>query len=185
MKVDPQEYLDLVEAAAKLVFVDIESTGLKGDYNSILCVSFKPYGKAAYTFTVKSVGNDQRLVREVKDELEKYSCWVTYFGRGFDLPMINTRLLKWGLLPVDQRFHLDMYWKLKSGILTGRRSQGHLLAWLGTPEQKMTVGASTWSEMGYRIKEHLPLMVKRCESDVRGLEALYKKTRHLVRDITR
>ena len=32
--VDVQEYLDLVEGAGKLVFFDIESTGLRGDYNS-------------------------------------------------------------------------------------------------------------------------------------------------------
>jgi uncharacterized protein YprB with RNaseH-like and TPR domain len=53
MKIDVQRYLDLVEQANSLLFLDIEATGLKGDYNSVLCVSLKPYGGKPYTFSVK------------------------------------------------------------------------------------------------------------------------------------
>lgn len=185
MQLDPQEYLDLVEGAGKIVFVDIETTGLRGDYNSVLCVSVKPYGQSPHTFSIKQVGNDQRVVRDVKKDLESYSAWVTYYGKGFDVPMLNTRLLKWGQLPIDKRVHLDMYYSLKSNLLTARKSQGHLLDWLATPEQKMSVSASVWSEMAFKLKDHLPIMIERCESDVAGLEALYRKTRHLVRDLKR
>ena len=185
MNVEPQEYLDLVEGAGKLVFVDIEASGLKGDYNSCICVSLKPYGKEPHTIAIKQRGNDEKVVRDAKKELESYSCWVTYYGKGFDIPMLNTRLLKWGQPPIEKRFHLDMYFSLKANILTATKVQGHLLAWLGTPEQKMGVSASAWSELPFRVKEHLPTMIERCESDVEGLEALYRKTRHLIREIKR
>ena len=185
MQIEPQVFLDLVEEGDKLAFIDIESTGLKGDYNSILVVSVKPYGKLPYSFSVSQPGNDQKVVREAKEELEQYECWVTYYGKGFDIPMLNTRLLKWGLDPIDKRPHVDMYYTLKSNILTGRRSQSHLLSWLHTPEQKMSVSADTWSEMAVNPKKNMPIMIKRCESDTTGLEALYRKTRHLIRDITR
>lgn len=186
LKIEPAEYLDLAEATGQLVFLDIEATGLRGDYNSVLCVSLKPYGEKAKTFSVKAVGNDVKVVRDVKKELEaNYSCIVTYYGSGFDWPMLQTRLLKWGQTPMAPIFHIDMYYKLKSKLLTARKSQGHLLSWLGTPEQKMSVGASTWSEMGYKLKTHLPIMIDRCESDVAGLEDLYRRTRHLIGDIKR
>jgi uncharacterized protein YprB with RNaseH-like and TPR domain len=183
MQLDPQRYLDLVEQANSLAFVDIEATGLKGDYNSILVVSIKPYQHAPYSIHIKQLGNDQRVVKEVAQELAKYDCWATYYGSGFDIPMLNTRLLKWGQPPLVKRHHIDMYYKLKSHILTGRRSQGHLLTWLGTPEQKMSVSPDAWSEMGFKIDEHLPQMIERCESDAKGLQNLYERTRHLIRDI--
>jgi uncharacterized protein YprB with RNaseH-like and TPR domain len=185
MNVDCQEFLNLVEETNKICCFDIESMGLKGDYNSVICVSIKQFGKEPYTLKISQVGNDRKVVREAKAELEKYMVWVTYYGKGFDVKMLNTRLLKWGLLPIEQKLHADMYFVLKGATLTGRRSQGHLLSWLRTPEEKMTVSASDWSELPYRLDELLPTMVARCESDTIGLEALYRKTRHIIRDLRR
>ena len=183
MKVEPQVFLELAEAAKKIVFLDIEATGLKGDYNSVLVVSLKPYGKAPYSFRISKVGNDAKVLREAKEALEEYYCWVTYYGKGFDIPMLNTRLLKWGKHPIAKRPHIDMYYTLKANILTGRRSQGHLASWLKLPEQKMSVSADDWASLPSDPEKFLPTMVRRCESDVRGLEGLYKTTKHLIRDI--
>jgi hypothetical protein len=183
--VDVQEYLDLVEGAGKLVFVDIESTGLRGDYNSVLCVSLKPYGKTPLSFAIVQPGNDQKVVRQAKEVLETYSVWCGYYSKGFDIPMLNTRLLRWKQPPIDKRLHLDMYYALKYNLLTARKSQGHLLSWLGGPEQKMTVSASVWSDILHDVDGHMPKMISRCESDVKGLESLYKRTRHVIRDLKR
>lgn len=183
MKVDPQVFLELVEAAKKIAFVDIEASGLKGDYNSTLVVSIKPYGSKPFSFSVKQVGHDQKVVREAKAALEEFHAWVTYYGKGFDIPFLNTRLLRWGNNPIEKRPHIDMYYTLKANILTGRRSQAHLLEWFRTPQQKMHVSADDWASLPSDPAKYLPTMVKRCESDVRGLEALYDKTKHLVREI--
>ena len=185
MKIEAQEYLDLVEKTSSIVFVDIEAMGLTADYGSIICCAFKPYGQKPYTIAIKQAGNDQRVVREIKEHLEKYNCWVTYFGKGFDVKYINTRLLKWGMPPIDKRPHVDMFFIMKSHVITGRKSQAHLLGWLRTEETKMSVSASDWSELPFRLKEHLPTMIARCESDVVGLEALYRKCRRLIADIKR
>ena len=185
MRVEEQEYLDLVEESHKLVFVDIEATGLRGDYNSVLCVSFKPYGRKPYSISITQPGNDQRVVREAKEELEKYNAWCGYYSKGFDIPMLNTRLLKWEIPPIEKRPHIDMYYTLKYNTLTARRSQGHLLSWLETPEEKMTVSAEEWNRILYDTEKAMKTMLRRCESDVTGLEALYRKTRHLIRDIKR
>lgn len=186
MQIEAQDYIRLVEAANTLCFFDIEATGLRGDYNSVLVASIKPYNSDPYSIVVKQPGNDQGVVRAVKAELEKYDCWVTYYGKGFDIPMINTRLLKWRSAPVDKRHHIDMYYSLKSNLLTARRSQGHLLSWLGTPEQKMTVGADVWNEVIQDPKgPAMKTMIERCESDVVGLQGLYEKTKHVIREIKR
>lgn len=183
MQINAQDYLDMAEQSGKLVFFDIEATGLKGDYNSVLVVSFKPYGQKPYSFSVKQVGNDQKVVREAKAELEKYHCWASYYGKGFDIPMLNTRLLKWGSLPIESKHHIDMYFGLKTHILLGRKSMAAVAGFLGTPEQKMGVGSQAWSEMAFKMDEHMPTMIKRCESDCAVLEDVYRKTRHLLKDI--
>ena len=185
MKLETQDFLRLVEQTSQICCWDTESTGLRGDYNSILCLSVKPFGKIPITFTIEQPGNDQKVVRQAKEELEQYDCWVTYYGKGFDVKMLNTRLLKWGLPPVKKRPHIDLYYTLKSHILTARRSQSHLLSWLETPEQKMSVGADMWNEIIRNPKKAMKIMVDRCESDCAGLEDLYKKTRHLIDDVKR
>ena len=65
MQLDTQEFLTLAEQANKLCFWDIEATGLRGDYNSVLVCSIKPFKSKPITFVVKQPGNDQKLVREL------------------------------------------------------------------------------------------------------------------------
>ena len=47
MQLDAQDFLRLVESNKSLGFVDIESTGFRGDYNSVLVVSVLPDMTAA------------------------------------------------------------------------------------------------------------------------------------------
>jgi len=184
VKVSEQVFLSLVEETGKLAFVDIEATGLRGDYNSVLVVSIKPFDTKPYSFHIKQAGNDQKVVREAKDALEQYHCWCTYYGKGFDIKMLNTRLLKWGSDPIESRPHIDLYFTLKYNLLTARKSQGHLLSFLETPEEKMSVSPNVWSEIvGNPTGPAMSTMIKRCESDVAGLEALYNKTKHLIKEI--
>src|SRR5262249_5896985 len=128
---DAQDFLDLVERAGGLLIFDTEATGLNGDYNSMLVYSGKYYDKDSDTFTAERPGRDQKLVKQAREHLGDARCWVSYYGKGYDVKMINTRLLRWGLKPVDPRPHLDLYWTLKSALNTSRRSQAHLLEFLG------------------------------------------------------
>ena len=183
MQLDAQAFLRLVETQKTLMTWDTEATGLRGDYNSILVVSVKPFGQKPQTWSVAKPGQDKALVTAVKATLDTADCWVTYYGKGFDLPMFNTRLLRWGLEPLRAVHHLDMYYMLRYRLLTARRSQGHLLDWLGCDNQKMSVGAETWNDV-LSDPQALDILRKRCESDCKGLEDLYRRTKHLVRQIT-
>jgi len=185
VKVDAKTFLRLVEKAGTLQFLDIESTGLRGDYNSALVVSIRPVYKAARAFVVEKPGRDRAMLKAVKAALEAGDCWVTYYGKGFDIKMLNTRLLRWGIPPIEPRPHLDLYYMLKSNTLMARRSQGHYLNWLRLPEQKMSVSAEAWNEVLDGNKKALATMRARCNSDTAGLEALYHRTKHLIKDINR
>lgn len=184
MNVNTQDYLRLCEETHQLLFWDIETTGREGEYHSVLVVSLKPYGLRPKTFTVTRVGHDRKLVREAREELARYQVWCTYYGKGFDVPFLETALLHWGLPKLVRRPHVDLYYTLRSRLLTGRHSQAHYLEFLSEDRRKLPVSARVWRAASYE-KASLSTLVKRCESDTEGLESLYKKTGHLIQDITR
>lgn len=182
---DAQDYIRLLQDANRIAFVDIEATGLRADYNSTLVVSIKPYYGEPISFHVERPGNDQKLVRMVKESLEQYDAWVTYYGKGFDIPFLNTRLLRWKRPPIEKRHHIDLFYTLKHNTLVARRSQAHMCRFLETPEQKMDMSPEDWNAVIANPERALKKMVARCESDVVGLQDLFEKTKHLVRDIKR
>ena len=192
------DFLRLVENNKTLVFFDLEATGLKGDYNSVICVSIKPYGEKPVTFMIDKAGKDKKVVEQARDMLAKADAWVGYYSKGFDYPMINTRLLKHELEPLQPKPHIDMYYTLRYHLNTARRSQAHLLDWLEiapTAEalsdlgdgskvvKKMSVGADEWNKILSGSEKAKKVMRDRCESDTIGLEALYRRTKHLIRDV--
>lgn len=183
MNLDPATFLRLAEKAKALCFLDLEASGLRGDFNSIYVISVKPFQSDPKTFSVSRPGDDRKIIRDAKAYLETFDCWVTYYGRGYDIKMIDTRALRHEQPPLVRKPHIDMYYVLRANLLTARRSQGHLLSWLGTKESKLSVSADIWAKVPVDPKDTLPVLIKRCESDVLGLEELYMRTRHLIRDI--
>jgi len=184
LKVEAQDYLKLVQKCNSVLFFDIESTGLNGDYDSTLVTSFqKYYDKAPYSYFVINVGNDVQALLQAKAELEAADLWVSYYGKGFDIPFLNTRLLKHGFAPIQKKPHLDFYYTLSANLKTSRRSLAHIARWLELEEQKMDVPPTAWSNIVNEYDKYMPLMINRCESDVRLLLEVYAKCAHLVKEI--
>lgn len=183
MQITPEVFLPIAEKAKSLAFVDIEASNLKADFGTVVVVSIKPYKGKTKTFFAKP-GNDKRLMQEVREELNKYPVWVTFYGKLFDVPFMNSRLLVHGMPPLDKKHHIDLYWVIKGQTALSRRNQGHLLSWLESKQSKMSVSPNVWANMA-QSDTALPTLVKRCESDVAGLQSLYDKTKHLIREITR
>lgn len=186
MQVDAQVYLKLIEQAIEggMAFVDIESANLNADFGTIVTVSVKPYGHLPITLTAKP-GNDKRLLKDLVKLMDKFNLWVTFYGKLFDIPFINSRLMMHGMAPLPKKHHLDLYWTVKSNTHISRRNQGHLLNWLRVPEEKMSVSPNVWAELAANYDENIQTLIKRCESDVVGLEALYEKVKLFVREISR
>ena len=186
VSLDAQDYLDLVEANKSICFFDIEATGLRGDYNSILCVSVLPYNGKPTTFRTTTIGNDRRVVREAKEYLSTFDCWVGYYSKGFDKPMLNTRALRWGDEPLPARHHIDLFFTLKSHTVMSRKSMAQFAGLLELHDQKMGVSPNVWTEvLGNPRGKAMNQMVARCESDCEVLKQLYDKTRHIIKEIKR
>lgn len=185
MELTPQDLFRLTKAAKTLIIWDTESQGLNGDYGSLLVGSAKRYGQDPVTFQVEQVGNDKKMVREFRDYLNEADAWVTFYGKVHDVPLVNTRLLRWGLAPLDPKLHVDLFFTLKPKLRTVSKSQAHLTNFLDIPEKKMTVDPKEWGELAANFKTGIKVIRARCESDCFGLEGLFDRTSHLVRDIKR
>lgn len=184
MQVDAQAFLDLVENHKNgIVFFDIESTGFNADYNSVIVFSWKPYNRKANTIKIVQLGNDKKVVREAKQILESFHCWVSFFGKGFDIPFLNSRLIKWGYDPVQPKHHLDLFFTLKAHMKLSSNSLAQYAGFLRLENQKMGIGPNVWSEVGFKGNENLKLLTERCESDCTVLHDLYERTKHIVREI--
>jgi uncharacterized protein YprB with RNaseH-like and TPR domain len=185
LNLDTATFLRLAESANKIAFFDSEVVGgLKADYGHLLVFSVKPINGKVTTFTCAAPGDDRKLAKDARNELEKYSLLVSCYGRGFDVPFLNTRLLRHHLRPLEKRHHLDLYFLLRYQTLTSRRSQGHFCSFLGTDQQKLGIPPQTWGEFMVNPERNLKLMTKRCETDVIGLQQLFQRTRHLISNIT-
>jgi hypothetical protein len=195
LQIDAQRYLDLIEKAGKLYVWDTESQGREGDYGRMYVVSVKPFGKDPISFVIGENMQDKGMVKEARDFLADADAWVTFYGKGHDVPLLNTRLVRWGYdpLPAGKIPHIDMFYQLVAKLKTGRKSQAHLLEFLQDtmiamgiePEKKMTVSPNVWSDLATHYTKNIRILKERCESDCSGLEALMRVTRNLIRDITR
>lgn len=184
-QLDTQKLLDLVERAVppQLATWDLETSGLGADYQRIVLASVKPFGLPPITFVGDKWNKDRALSKKIRDELEKYTVLVAHNGLCFDIPYLNTRLLRWGQHPLDSRHHLDTYQVLKPKLRTSSKSLAALSSFLKLEQQKMNLEPDVWDRAASDDKEALALLKQRCEADCIGLEQLYLKTRHLIRDL--
>jgi uncharacterized protein YprB with RNaseH-like and TPR domain len=183
MKIETQDFFDLVEATGRLAIFDIEASGLKSDYNSILVASVKPFHRKPVTFSVDRPGDDRTVIKNLRDELEKYLVIVGYYSKGFDIPMLRGRLLQNNMTDIKPLLHLDMYFGLKAHVNPARRSQAHISEWLDLEHKKLTLSPQVWNDVLARPARELPKLVKRCEADVVELEDIYSRCRHLIREV--
>jgi len=190
-QIEAQKYLNFVEKSNSLFIFDTESQGMEGDYGRVYAVSIKPFNKPVSTLLIGKNACDKGIVIEAKRILEQADMWCSFYGKGHDIPLLNTRLIRWGQPPIEPRPHIDMYFQLKYKLKTGRKSQAHLLEFLQdtmitlgiNPEHKMSVSPNVWSDLWSEYAKNIKILEERCASDVVGLEALYRTCRHLIRDI--
>lgn len=184
-QVETQKFLKWIERDSSLYTWDIEASGLNADYAQILCVSIKPYGKKCVTYSLKKGHSDKSMVARAAEMLSGADAWLTYYGKGYDVKMLNTRLLYWGLPMLVKQPHIDLFYVLKYFMKTGSKSQAHLLNFLELPQEKMTVHPSAWSQLATQFTKNMQTLIRRCESDCEGLEALYDRTKQAIQDVRR
>lgn len=105
------EPLDRVPRA--LLFVDVETTGLSsgaGTYAFLVgCAFFEPHGFRIRQYFLPGYQHERRLLTEVETLVRRSAALVSYNGKSFDVPVLETRYQFNRLSPpFDGISHVDM-----------------------------------------------------------------------------
>lgn len=168
----------------RIAFWDVETTSLNAGIGRLLCSSVYTYPSSRMkTFRIDEINNgeepwdDAKLAVAARDRLAEHDMVVTWYGKGFDLGFLNTRLAAAGENLISRHFHLDLYWYARGwhGIKPGGASLKNVASFFKLEERKMEIEKEIWTRAGMGDSLAIDQIAERCESDVRILYEVYKK----------
>ena len=152
---------------------DLETTNLDASIGEILCGCVKPLGQNGKVFVGEKT--DAGIVADIRDELEKYDYIITWYGTGFDVPYLTTRLLVSDKRPLAKIRHLDMYYTARTYLkLHSNRQQVAAETLLGQSAKTRVIG-SIWNNAMRGNKTAMKYIIEHCIGDVTELEKLFYK----------
>ena len=158
---------------------DIEASNLNANFGIILCSSIKPIEQEV---TVHRIDDDPEydqhrwddayLVESIRDELEKYQVIVGYNHISYDLPMLETRLMKHGLRPLDKTNMclVDLLWAARYRMRLSSNTLERLSEFLGTESHKTPILGELWIKATAGDRKSLDHIVEHNIHDVEVLE---------------
>ena len=166
--------------------VDIESTGLTGDFSCILCAVVKPYGRGKEQ--VFKIDLDKRDMLEAEKDLlleflpvlTSFDGLAGYYSTRFDMPLIRTRCMFHGIPAPKKIKHFDAYFTIRRTVNPTTRRMDRIneinrLTDESLPE-KSKLGVKEWTGATFRRdKESLDYIVEHCVKDVQVLESIIDK----------
>jgi uncharacterized protein YprB with RNaseH-like and TPR domain len=115
----------------RLAFFDIETTGLAGGSGTYVVVaglgSFEPDGFRLRQYFLADIAHERAMLGLLADDLARFDGLVTYNGRAFDVPVLESRLAMTRVpTPCPSLAHLDLLHAVRR--LFGHRMPGCRLA---------------------------------------------------------
>ncbi len=173
----------------KILLFDIESTSLKADFGSILCIGYKYLGQSTvycpsimdYSGWAKDPFDDRRLLRDFSKVWNEADMVVGYFSKGFDVKFINARLGAWGMDFLAPAPHVDLFYTVKANLALSRKSLQNVGYHLHLSNEKTPVEGRIWMKAQQGRVSALHYVIRHCKSDVLILEEAYEILRPLVR----
>ena len=169
-------------AEPKILFFDIESTGLNATFGTILCIGSKWYGdKKVATPTIlddnKSMLDDKGLVKTFSKTWNEADYVVSWYGKRFDVPMIETKMLKHKLGPLAPKYHLDLWEAARKQFKLHSNRLAAFEQFLGTTDTKSAIDFDSWLRAAHGDKRAIAEVVDHCRRDVLVLEQVFDRLR--------
>jgi uncharacterized protein YprB with RNaseH-like and TPR domain len=134
----------------------------------------------------KSWLDDSRLVDAYAQRLSEADVAVSWNGKLFDVPVLNGRLMKHRLRPVNISKHIDlMYYASGSSARIGRRSLESVSKYFHSANSKTPLSPEIWDEADHGDMEKYQLIVEHCDADVLVLRDVFAYLKPLIRNIHR
>lgn len=177
------------EEQPRVLFFDIETTGLKADFDHLLCCGFKfmdekkPFVITIQDYPSKKPWDDSKLVKEIHKIINSADVIVSYYGRRFDIPFINSRLIAADsskFLAIPDSAHVDLWQTARYKLKLHSNRLASIVEFLALHNQKTPVKGRHWMEARYGDRDALKYIVDHCAADVLALEEAYILLRPLI-----
>ena len=89
-------------------------------------------------------GNDLAIVVKIIELINASDVLVTFNGKRFDLKLLNTRALFWGLPPITAKKHVDLFEQAKKSFKFPSNSMQNVSKYLGLEGKLATGGTLLW-----------------------------------------
>ena len=135
-----------------------------------------------YRLTPEQVrtGDDFDVVCKVVEAVNNCDLMVTFNGKRFDVKLLNTRALFWGLPPVKAPKHIDLFEQSKRVFKFPSNSMQNVSMYLGEKGKLETSGSNLWErcaewENYEECEKALIEMVTYGNQDIEATRDLYKR----------
>lgn len=177
-----------MEHMLKILFFDIESTGLRANFGHTICVAWKEYGKkkvhlvSLLNAPMKGeIFNDKNVVKVAAEALSSADVIVSWYGLKFDVPFLNSRLIYHGLPPIDTNVvHLDLWRTSRYKLKLSNNRLNTVQDFLQLDDAKSPLKHATWLRAQQGNKKAIRYIIHHCKQDVKVLEQAYEKLKPLI-----
>lgn len=97
----------------KILLLDIESSNLAANFGFPLCVGYmwlndkKAQAPSLIEYPGSNNTDDSKLMQHMYDVMVEADQWVTWYGKKFDIPFLQSRMLKHGIGVLPPTPHVD------------------------------------------------------------------------------
>ncbi len=105
--------VDMSLIESNICFIDIETTGLSRQYNSIYLIGLLYFEDDTWKLVqifADSLDEEEKVLRSFLNLISKFNKIITYNGDSFDIPFINYRLKKYHIQgKIYEEISMDLY----------------------------------------------------------------------------
>ena len=171
----------------KILALDCETSHLRADFGTLLCWGYKWVGEKRISvpslldFPGKSPIDDRALLKEAHRVMSGADAYLTYYGKGFDLPFLQAKFLEYGMPMLPPVPHIDIYFTVKSNLSLSRKSLANVSEFLNLKAKKTPVAGRIWKRAMVGDRGAMRYIVSHCRADIALLEEAYYRLRPLIR----
>lgn len=174
----------------KILFFDIESSDLNANFGRMLNFGYmwqtekKPtvLNICDYKSFKKDVTDDREICIAAREILLDADIIVSWFGRFFDIPFINTRLMDnhLDMLPEFGQGHIDCWFTARKKMRLHSNRLASVQAFLDLPEEKTPLTPKIWVRAKAGHVESLRYVQEHCYQDVLVLQQAFDRMSPLI-----
>jgi uncharacterized protein YprB with RNaseH-like and TPR domain len=173
----------------RIGFLDIEATGLKGNWDFILCFCIKQLdgdvlGRHLTTREILNYKFDRDITEELVRDIGRFHRIIVYYGKDYryDVPFIRTRAERWGIeFPAYRDLWItDVYDIAKAKLSLHRTRLENVCNLLGIEAKGHRLDPDIWQKAQAGHTESLAWIFEHCREDVISLEAAWKRLQKYV-----